>query len=121
MSAALLGPELPDEDRQDPNAAEPADHLLAGGASDGPEYSHVQQRLPEHPSAAEWLTHVPRVFACYLQRLASAFGWQYVAAVVSVYGIGQRAREKQIGGSGGSLEPPGPLLEPPAGSSYAPP
>jgi hypothetical protein len=23
------------------------------------------------------------------------------------------AREKQIGGSGGSLEPPGPLLEPP--------
>ena len=32
-------------------------------------------------------------------------------------------REQQIGGSGGSLEPPGPLLEPPEPllSSYAPP
>ena len=32
-----------------------------------------------------------------------------------------RFREQQIGGSGGSLEPPRPLLEPPWASSYAPP
>ena len=30
-------------------------------------------------------------------------------------------REQRIGGSGGSLEPPGLLLEPPGASSYAPP
>ena len=44
------------------------------------------------------------------------------AGIPYLYTSGNHAgRNRQIGGSGGSLEPPGPLLEPPAGSSYAHP
>jgi hypothetical protein len=39
-------------------------------------------------------------------------------AAAGADGVVFENREKQIGGSGGSLEPPGPLLEPPLAPSY---
>jgi hypothetical protein len=44
-----------------------------------------------------------------LPQLHDTVGW----ATAALAGDDVTAREKQIGGSGGSLEPPGPLLEPP--------
>jgi hypothetical protein len=46
-------------------------------------------RLPANPSLVDRFVLPARVQIVYLQRLASAFSWKYVASVVSVYGINQ--------------------------------
>ena len=67
----------------------------SGGGSGGgsgepaPWDNFKSPKLPPHPTIVERLTLPFRIQIVYLQRLASAFTWKYVSAVVSVYGINQ--------------------------------
>ena len=47
------------------------------------------------------------------------YGCSWLIAAVATYNVAVLAGEQQIGGSGGSLEPPGPLLEPPAAGLFS--
>ena len=86
---------------------------LLGGAAAAPEPEPEAQdspgqdtllyaRLPASPTLRQRALHLPRVLRCYLARLCAAFTWRYVAAVVSIYGVGQ--------GLAGKRSPPLRLL-----------
>ena len=68
----------------------------SGSASSGDEqepWADMYVHLPESPNVLQRLVFPARVQIAYLRRLASAFSWRYVLAVISVYGLNQGVGE----------------------------
>ena len=85
IASSLLQPPVDSSNDDDGNGDSSSSTATTAAAA----FRADRAELPISPSIFQRVIYPLQVLVCYLRRLSCAFGWRYVAAVTSVYGISQ--------------------------------